>query len=160
MLVTAFLSYRHEAGGQVGILPAASGTAVARTDGEIIEVYVDQSDRVTQGTSLVRLSDWDQLSNVSNSQALLAGTRATLEKLEVGAQSEEIDVSRAKLFRSEATAVYKKADVERARSLVASQTASPATPEKAEAEYATATADVEADKAGLALMLAGATAEE
>lgn len=110
-MVPAFLLYRNEAGGQVGILPAARGTVVARTDGEIVKIYVDHWDRVTQGTSLVRLSECVELSNVSISQALLAGTRATLAKLEAGAQSEEIDVSRAKLFRSEATAVYKKADV-------------------------------------------------
>lgn len=160
VLVAAFLPYRYEAGGEVEILPAARGTAVARTDGEIVEVYVAQGDRVTAGTPLVRLSDWDQLSDVAVREARLAGARATLAKLEAGAQPEEIDVARAKLARSEATAAYRKAEVERARSLVASETASAVTLEKAEADYATAVADVEADKAMLALTLAGATEEE
>ena len=160
LLVAAFLPYRYEAGGSVEILPAARGSAVARTDGEIVEVFVAQGDRVTQGTPLVRLSDWDQLSNISVREAQLDGARATLAKLEAGSQPEQIDVARAKLARSEATAAYKLAEVERARTLVASQTVSPATVEKAEADYATAVADVEADKASLALALAGATAEE
>ena len=160
LLVAGFLPYSYEAGGEVEILPAARGTAVARTDGEIVEVLVAQGDSVVSGTPLARLSDWDQLSNVSVREAQLAGATATLARLEAGAQPEEIDVARAKLARSEATAAYKKAEVERARSLVASETVSPAAVEKAEAEYATATADVQADKAGLALALAGATKEE
>ncbi|MBD3765603.1 MAG: transglycosylase domain-containing protein, partial [Rhodobacterales bacterium] len=160
LLVAAFLPYRYEAGGPVEILPAARGTAVARTDGEIVEVYVAQGDRVTRGTPLARLSDWDQLSNISITEAQLAGARAELARLEAGAQPEEIDLARAKLARSEATAVFKKAEVERARSLIASQTVSTATLDKAEADYAAAVADVEADRASLALTLAGATAEE
>ncbi len=160
LLVAAFLPYRYEAGGRVEILPAARGTAVARTDGEVVEVFVAQGDRVVAGTPLVRLSDWDQLASIAVTEAQLAGAQAELAKLEAGSQPEQIDVAKAKLARSEAMASLRKAEVERARSLVASQAVSAAAVEKTEADYAATVADVEADRAFLALTLAGATSEE
>ncbi len=159
-LIVAFLPYGYETGGQVTILPAERGYSVARSDGEIAHVYVEQGQFVTAGTVLAELSNWDQTSNIAISEAKLAGATASLAKLEVGAQPEQIAVERAQVARAEATLLYKKFEVERNRELLASSTVSKATLDKAEADYAAAVADLEVAKANLALVEIGSTPEE
>lgn len=160
LIVVSFLPYTYETGGEVEILPLARGQAVARTDGEIVEIFVSEGDTVQEGADLARLSDWDQRSDVAIAEARLAGERATLRKLEVGAQPEEIALAKAQLARAEATASLEKAEVERNRELLSSSTVSPAALEREEAEYATALADLDAARANLALVEIGSTQEE
>lgn len=159
-IIVSFLPYHYETGGEVEILPLARGQAVARTDGEIVEVFVRQGDSVTQGQELARLSDWDQASDISIAEARLDGARAELQRLEVGAQQEEIDLARAQLARAEANLKFKSSEVERARELLSTATVSQATVDRAETDYAAAVADLEYARASLALVESGATREE
>ncbi len=159
-VIVSFLPYHYETGGEVEILPLARGQAVARTDGEIVEVFVRQGASVTEGQELARLSDWDQASDISIAEARLDGARAELQRLEVGAQQEEVDLARAQLSRAEANLNFKLSEVERARELLSSATVSQATVDRAETDYAAAVADLEYARASLALVESGATREE
>jgi multidrug resistance efflux pump len=160
VLITAFLPYTYETGGEVKISPAARGIASARTEGEIVEVLVTQGQVVRKGDVLARLSDWDQVSDLAVTEAQLAGAVARLAQIEAGAQPEEIELERAKVARAEAIATFKEAEVDRARELSTSETISRAALEKAEEDYATALADLEVARANLALVEGGATEEE
>lgn len=159
-LIVAFLPYTYESGGEAQILPLARGQAVARSDGEIVEMLVREGDAVTEGQALAQLSDWDQLSDVAVAEARLTKARAELRRLEAGARPEEVELARAQLRRAQADVAFRRAEVERARELIASQTVSRATLDRAESEYATAFADLEYARASLALVESGATTEE
>lgn len=160
LLSVAFLPYNYEAGGLVQILPVARGQAVARTEGEIIEIYVAEGASVTRGQVVAQMSSWNQASDVAVTQAMLAGATAGLARLEAGAKPEEIEVARRELESAEASLAFSRAEAERARELVGTGAVSQATFEKAQAAYEADMAGLEVARAELVLVESGATTEE
>ena len=160
LLSVAFLPYNYEAGGLVQILPVARGQAVARTEGEIIEIYVAEGASVTRGQVVAQMSSWNQASDAAVTEAMLAGAKASLARLEAGAKPEEIDVARRELESAEASLAFSRAEAERARELVGTGAVSQATFEKAQAAYEADMAGLEVARAELVLVESGATTEE
>ena len=160
LLSVAFLPYNYEAGGLVQILPVARGQAVARTEGEIIEIYVAEGASVTRGQVVAQMSSWNQANDVAVTEAMLAGAVASLARLEAGAKPEEIEVARRQLESAEASLAFSRAEAERARELVGTGAVSKAQFEKAQAAYDADLAGLEVARAQLVLVESGATTEE
>lgn len=160
LLAVAFLPYNYEAGGTVQILPVARGQAVARTEGEIIEIYVTEGESVTRGQVLAQMSSWNQAREVSVTEAMLAGATASLARLEAGTKPEEVEVARRELESAEASLAFSRAEAERARDLVGTGAVSQSSFEKAQAAYEADLAGLEVARAELTLVESGATAEE
>jgi multidrug resistance efflux pump len=144
----------------VEILPAGRGQAVARTDGEIVEVLITEGGQVAAGDVVARLSAWDQESSVAIKEAQLEGAEASLARLLAGAKPEEIELARRQVRAAEQDVVYFQAEADRARELVRSGTMSAASAEKAESDLAARLADLEVARANLDLVESPATAEE
>ncbi|MEM9761406.1 MAG: efflux RND transporter periplasmic adaptor subunit [Pseudomonadota bacterium] len=160
LLAVAFLPYDYHAGGQVEILPAARGQAVARTDGEILEVLVREGARVERGQVVARLSDWDQRREIAVTGAQLAAARARLSGLEVGAKVEEIEVARSRLEAARAALAFSETELERSRELNRLGTISGKALEQAEASYQNDLADLDVAEANLDLVQSPATEED
>ncbi|GGH57442.1 HlyD family efflux transporter periplasmic adaptor subunit [Frigidibacter albus] len=160
LLSVAFLPYNYEAGGLVQILPVARGQAAARTEGEIIEIYVAEGTTVTRGQVVAQMSSWNQASDVAVTEAMLAGAVASLARLEAGAKPEEIDVARSMVESAEASLFFSRTEAERARELVGTGAVSQAQFEKAQAAYDADLAGLEVARAQLVLVESGATTEE
>ena len=160
LLSVAFLPYNYEAGGLVQILPVARGQAAARTEGEIIEIYVTEGATVTRGQVVAQMSSWNQASDVAVTEAMLAGAVASLARLEAGAKPEEIDVARSMVESAEASLFFSRTEAERARELVGTGAVSQAQFEKAQAAHDADLAGLEVARAQLVLVESGATTEE
>ena len=160
LLVLAFQPYKYDAGGEVVILPVSKAQAIARTDGEIIEVLVAEGDRVSRGQVLAQLSSWDQERQVAVTQTDLIAAEANLARLKAGASPEEIEVARRQVASAEASLAFSQAEFDRAEELLASGTVSRAAFEQAQSRLATDIAGLEVAQASLDLVLAEASAND
>jgi multidrug resistance efflux pump len=159
-VLLGMLPYSYDTGGQVQILPAERGQAVARTDGELVKLLVQEGDVVTAGQPVAELSSWDQENQIAVTEASLDGARAQLAKLMAGSTAEDIALAQAKVASAEANLAYAQAQADRARSLVTTGAMSASDKEKAENQLATVLADLEVAKANLKVVEAGATPED
>ncbi|SMY09271.1 efflux RND transporter periplasmic adaptor subunit [Flavimaricola marinus] len=157
LLIFAFQPYAYEAGGQVEFLPEARGQAVARTDGEIIDVLVREGDMVSRGQVLARLSSWDQEQAVAITRTQLQAAEAELTRLLEGASPEEIEVARRQLESAEASVEFSQAEADRARTLAESGVGSQTAYEKALSTLQGDLASLEVSRASLDLVLAQAS---
>lgn len=120
-----------------GTLEARYQTTVgAKISGRIVELLVDQDDRVKDGQLLARLDDAELRQEVSIAEATLNAARATVER------------TRADEIRSKAVMEQAQRDHERHSSLVAAKTISQETLEKTRERLQVAEAEVA--KAGAA----------
>lgn len=159
-LAVAFIPYDYEAGGTVTILPTARAQAVARTDGEIMEVLVDEGAIVRQGQMLAQLSSWDQTNQVSVTQAELDGAKANLDRLLAGPKPEEVELAQRQVDSAESSVAFSKAQADRNEALMKSGTVSSQTYEQTKTTYESDLANLEVAKANLTLVKSGATDEE
>lgn len=160
LLAVAFLPYSYEAGGQVEILPQERSHAVARTNGEIVEIAVDEGDYVQTGQLVARLSSWKQESDVSVTEILLQKERAQLAKLNAGAKAEEIGLAQSRVASAEAEVAFAQSEADRAQQLVDRGAVSVRELERANSNLETTLADLEVARAELELVQSGATQEE
>ena len=160
LLVLAFQPYKYDAGGQVEILPVSRAQAIARTDGEIIEVLVAEGDQVTRGQVLAQLSSWDQERQLAVTRNDLVSAEANLSRLEDGASPEEIEVARQQVISAETRLEYSQSEYERTRELAATGTVSQSALEKAQSTLASDRAALDVAQANLNLVLAEASAND
>ncbi len=160
LIGVAFLPYDYYAGGQVEILPTARGQAVARTEGELVEILVDEGIEVEAGETVARLSSWDQESEIFVTEERLEGAQASLARLMAGAKQEEIELARTQVESAQSDVEYYEAEAERARKLVLTGTVSSAALERAESDLAKRLANLEVARASLELVESPPTTEE
>ncbi|MBL4811584.1 MAG: efflux RND transporter periplasmic adaptor subunit, partial [Rhodobacteraceae bacterium] len=160
LLAVAFLPYEYEAGGLVEILPASRGQAVARSDGELLEVMVSEGDIVVAGQVLAALSSWNQSQNVAITETKLLGAQASLARLEAGPKPEEVELALSQLARAESAVAFSQAEAERNQELLTSGTISHATFDRSQATYEADLASLDVQRANLVLVESGATTEE
>ena len=160
LVVLAFQPYQYDAGGQVVILPVSKAQAIARAEGEIIEVMVAEGDQVSRGQILAQLSSWDQERQVAVTRTDLNAAEANLARLIEGASPEEIEVARRQVTSAEASLAFSRAEYERARNLAATGTGSQAAMEKAQSTLETDIAGLDVAQASLDLILAEASAND
>jgi multidrug resistance efflux pump len=160
LLAVAFLPYDYEAGGPVEILPLARGQAVARSDGEVLQVMVAEGEVVAPGQVVAQLSAWNQSREVAVTQAQLSAAQANLARLQAGPKAEQIELARRELARAESSLSFSQAEALRTRDLAESGTVSRQALDEANAAYETDLAGLEVARANLALVESGATPEE
>ncbi len=87
----------------VGTLEAQQSVAVrAETNGRIVEIYVEEGDRVREGQSLARLDSREVQADLRQAKANLLRTKAQLAEAKAGPRVEEIAQARARLEQAEA----------------------------------------------------------
>jgi RND family efflux transporter MFP subunit len=87
----------------VGTLEAQQSVAVrAETNGRIVEIYVEEGDRVRSGQSLARLDSREVQADLRQAKANLLRTKAQLAEAQAGPRVEEIAQARARLEQAEA----------------------------------------------------------
>jgi multidrug efflux pump subunit AcrA (membrane-fusion protein) len=82
LIAAAFLPYSYDPAGPFEILPTQRSEAVARTDGEVVNIMVREGDWVNAGQVLARLSSSDQRRDVALARQALARAEARLAEIE------------------------------------------------------------------------------
>ncbi|SFQ20492.1 Multidrug resistance efflux pump [Roseivivax halotolerans] len=160
LLAVAFLPYTYEAGGQVEILPNARAQAVARTDGEVLEVMVTEGQGVARGDVVAQLSDWEQVREIGLTRAQLDAAQATLARLEAGAKPEEIRLAETRLESAAAAVQFSQDELTRAEELLAREAISESEHSRVLSRFQADQSEVAEAEANLDLVRSGATAEE
>ncbi|MEO1554819.1 MAG: efflux RND transporter periplasmic adaptor subunit [Pseudomonadota bacterium] len=160
LLAVAFLPYDYQAGGRVEILPAARAQAVARTNGEVIELFVSDGSIVAQGDPLAQLSNWEQINARNLTQVQLIEAEARLARLEAGAKPEEIAVAETQLENAQAALTFSKGELDRRSELLARGAVPARDVERAQADYQANLNALATAEANLALIKSGATLED
>lgn len=80
-LAAAFLPYSYDPAGPFEILPTARSQAIARTDGEVVDVLVHEGEWVQAGQALAHLSSLDQQRDVALTREELDRAQAHLAEL-------------------------------------------------------------------------------
>jgi len=94
------------ASGPVNVLPKENADIRAAVEGIVEEIYVDEGDRVRVGDPIARLSSQALETNLHSTEAEVRELRAVVQGLVNGPTNVEIQVARATLTRTEATADY------------------------------------------------------
>lgn len=107
---TKDVTVRISASGEVQ--PVQTVNLSPKSAGRIVQLLVDQGDRVTQGQVVARMDSSDLEAERVQAQARVAEAQANLDKLRAGTRVEEVRQAEAELNRA-------RAEVERVRGLVA-----------------------------------------
>ncbi len=159
-LSVAFLPYEYDSGGVVEVLPAARAQAVARTDGEILEVLVREGELVSRDQVLARTSSWEQENGVNSTEAQLGGAEAQLNKLLAGAKAEEIDLAQKQVDSARSSLALSKGALDRADALLKTGTSTQKSFDEARSTYEEDLANLAVAEAQLELVRSEATPEE
>lgn len=84
------------------IVPVQSVNLSPKTSGQLVELHVEQGDKVTQGQIIARMDNADIEAQLIQSRAKLAQAQAELDLARAGSRAEEIEQSRARLQQAEA----------------------------------------------------------
>jgi HlyD family secretion protein len=101
---------RISASGQV--IPIRTVNLSPKTSGKIVQLLVDQGDRVTQGQVVARMESKEVEADLAQAQARVTEAQAKLGELRAGTRIEEIRQAESEVVRA-------KGEVERVRGLVA-----------------------------------------
>jgi len=150
----AFLPYAFEAGGEFVVQPLDRAEVRSRTDGEIVEVNVDEGDWVEAGQIMAVLSNWDEQRDISLQEADGAKLRAELAALTEGASPEEVAVAQRALDTAEVQVQATAEDLSRQEALFANGTIAEAAVMQARTANAVAVSNRDEAAAKLALVAA------
>lgn len=84
------------------IVPIQTVNLSPKTAGRLVELYVEQGDRVQQGQIIARMSNEDLQAQRLQAEANLKRAQANLAELRAGSRTEEIAQARANLERTQA----------------------------------------------------------
>lgn len=154
------LPYTYEVGGDFVIQPVVQSQVRARTDGEIIEVRVEEGDWVDKDQVMAVLSNWDELRDVAVRKAEIDGLEADLQTLLAGAKPEEIALAQEAVDKAQVQIEIAMLDLNRKQQLFERGTITAAALESAESELKVAEAQMEEALAALRLVQTGARESE
>ena len=160
LAVAAFLPYPYEAGGAFTILPTARVEVHSRTDGEVLEIFVREGDRVEAGQVLAALSAWDEERDLVVTRAELDKSRAKLRRLKEGPKPEEVELAEKQVDSARARVTFSRLSAGRTAILVEKGHISRQKAEAASSEYEENKADLAVAEANLRLVRSGAMASE
>jgi HlyD family secretion protein len=126
----------------------------------IVEIAVQEGQRVSAGDLLLRQDNSRILAKIRETEAALAQSKARMDELIRGPRKEQIDAGRANVEGARRDLAYRETDYERARQVFEKQLASPDTVDRAKAALDAAQANLEFQQARLQEMLSGTTIEE
>lgn len=153
LLATVLAFFAHDAGptGFTGYIEADYVYVAPVSAGRITEIAVAEGQAVSEGDLLLVLDQSQQQALLSAAEARVAAARATLENLETGSRSEELDVIRASLSKAEADLGLARTNLTRSEQLEKAGTVSAAKVEVDSNAVASAEAQVSQLKAQLAV---------
>ena len=85
-----------------GVIEARQAMLASEIGGKVLEVLVEEGERVEANQPLIRLDDALLQKQRNRAQAELDATQATLKMLETGATQEQLDAAQAQLLQAEA----------------------------------------------------------
>jgi len=140
--------------------PDRSVTIVSRSAGEVLELLVDEGDRVSAGQVVARVEA--NVSRLQSEQALAAyeGAKAQLDRVMMAIRPQELANAKAALVQAERELVQATNEVERARSLRIAGSLSASKLESAETALKAAETAVENARRNVELLSEGARPEE
>ena len=130
--------------------PRAETVLSFETSGRIVELLVQENDRVTKGMVLSRLDTARLAESVLQAKAALAGTQAQLAQVMAGPRAGEIASAKAAVAGAEAGLAAAQADLDRAKAQLDQVQAGPT-----DADLAIAQSAVDSAQAQLDQLLAG-----
>jgi HlyD family secretion protein len=149
--ILAFFTPNADPTGFTGYIEANYVYVAPVSAGRITTIAVIEGQTVAEGDLLVRLDQSQQSALLAAAEARVAAARATLENLETGSRSEELDVIRASLSKAEADLALAKTNLTRSQQLEKGGTVSAAKVEVDSNAVASAEAQVNQLKAQLAV---------
>lgn len=152
--------YAMEVGGEFIIQPLDRAEVRARTDGEIVQVNVEEGDRVAEGAVLAVLSNWDEKRDVAVRRAEIARLEAQLETLIEGPKPSEIAVAEQRVATAQIQLEIAATALERQEQLLEAGVISESRVEDARANHRLAAAKVAEQESSLALVSEQATPQE
>ncbi|HJU68441.1 MAG TPA: PqqD family peptide modification chaperone [Gemmatimonadaceae bacterium] len=147
-------------GGAFELLPARNADVPSTIGGVIERVYVEEGSVVEAGDTIARLSGRDHRARLRAVEADVAEREAQLRLLKAGARPEELALARLAVARAEEPLRVAQAEVERVRTLAATQVVTRAELERAEEQVAVLTNELEQARGRLAMLTAGSRPEE
>lgn len=84
------------------VVPVQSVNISPRNPGTVVELKVEQGDRVTQGQILARMDNADVQARISQARANIAQAQAQLDQAIAGSRPQEINQAKARLAQSQA----------------------------------------------------------
>jgi multidrug efflux pump subunit AcrA (membrane-fusion protein) len=126
---------------------------------KVIEVLVDEGDRVEAGDKLIQLDQADIKAQVAEAQTGLKAAQAALEELLAGSRQEEIDKLTAQVEQAKASYEQKERDYKRYQKLFDKEAISKQQLESVRTEYISAKNNYKALQESLKMAQAGPTKE-
>ncbi|WP_224701177.1 HlyD family secretion protein [Devosia aquimaris] len=105
--------------GYVGYLEADYVYVAPASPGRIVDIAVAEGDAVTAGQLVFALDDRQQKAQRDAAQARVASAQASLDNLETGSRTQEIDVIRAALSKAQSDLALAQANLLRSEKLLA-----------------------------------------
>ncbi|MFP4644311.1 MAG: HlyD family secretion protein, partial [Spirochaetales bacterium] len=141
---------------------AADRTAnvVARHNGEIVSVAVDENAEVEAGDTIAEIEDDSARLEVEQARANLEVRESQLQAARRGAREEEVESARADVSQAESEIETSERDLERTRRLADAGTVSQSRLEAAENEFRRAQTELENARRQLRILEEGATEED
>ncbi|MDB6123098.1 MAG: hypothetical protein JWQ71_2091, partial [Pedosphaera sp.] len=146
--------------GQFNILPIQNADVRAGIEGIIENICVDEGDKVHEGDPIARISGQEMKAELAKTEALIRQTQAKLKMLEIGPTSEEIDVAKAAVTKSENSVKYARSRRDRDQKLFKEKLVSQKDLEDVEELAATAENGLTEAGSKLKVLLRGSRPEE
>jgi HlyD family secretion protein len=149
-----------DSGRVVGELASDRVELVAEFAEPIVELLVDEGERVTAGQVLMRQDATRARARLAEAEAALGQARARLDELVRGPRSEQIEAARAAVEGARDDLAFRRSDYARVRDIHARNLASDELLDRAKAALDTAVASDKRLRAQLDELLTGTTVEE
>jgi multidrug resistance efflux pump len=160
LAVLCFCRMELRISGPFTVLPLHNADVRATVEGIIEQIYAEEGDFVEQGAPIARLSDRDLSADLRKILAEIEARQAQLRLLKAGTRSEEIDLARTQLAKSEERLKFARGHLERDRLLVEQKLISEKEFEETRELVAVREKELQEANERLKLFLAGCRPEE
>ena len=99
------------------VVPIQTVNVSPKVSGRLVELLVEQGDKVTQGQILARMDDANIQAQLAEARANLDASQANLEKLRNGSRTEDVAAAKARVESAQARANLSRSRLERNRDL-------------------------------------------
>jgi putative peptide zinc metalloprotease protein len=159
-LVLYFVRTELKISGEFSIFPAQRAEIRSEAEGIIAEILVDESDRVSVGSPVARLSEFDLAAELRKIRAEIDEKQAKLKLLKAGSRPEEIQMARAAITKDEEVLQFARSLLEMEATLYKDKLSSKRDLENAREKVALREKELEEAQGTLTLLLAGSRPEE
>jgi multidrug efflux pump subunit AcrA (membrane-fusion protein) len=149
------IPYSYDAGGQFTVLPNTRYEVRARVSGELIDIRVDEGDKVSANQILAVVSQWQQQRDLSVARANLEKAEANLRTLLESPKPEEVALALKQVESAAARVPFTKAQFSRQATLVKSDATSARNYDQAKSDYDQAVTALSVAKANYELVKTG-----